>query len=182
MSSRISMHYSKSKISYKAWHERLGHIYSSSYQQISVLYNDVPPFFKTISDGLVCITCITGKMKKAPTHLVTQHLEPLEENHYDISGPFSESLGEHYQDAYFNEAWSSKHDVFFLKQKFELTSIMLSYVATLESVFETHEYRVRLLRCIMLAKACVPNCCLNFVGWKSKSKCHRCVWRQVTDQ
>lgn len=157
ISSGISTHRAQHKHSYKERHERLGYTSSLSYQQISVLCDDVSSFSKSITNNLICTPCITGKMKKALIRQVENRFEPLAKIDYDISRRFSKSLGGHHWGAQFIEVWLSKTVVFFFKQTFELTSIILSYTATKESAFSSHDYHIRRIWCENARETYLPN-------------------------
>ena len=60
------------------WQEKTGHIASSRYQALAMQIDSVPFIEKTLMDELLCIHCLTGKMKRSPilpsTLLHTHHL------------------------------------------------------------------------------------------------------------
>lgn len=85
--------------------------------------------------------------ENVPSSFLTKHVKPLEDLHYDLFGPFSKGLGGHYYATHVIKSWSWNSEVFFLKLKFALGSIILSCIATIESALTSHVYRVRGLRC-----------------------------------
>lgn len=47
---------------YKKWHEKLGHISSERFQQMSTIFDDIPLFARFITNKLICDPCVTSKM------------------------------------------------------------------------------------------------------------------------
>lgn len=71
----------------RAWHEHTGPIYPERYQQRSRLLQSVPFIERTVFEKLICVPCLTVKMKRAPLRHSTQNTSaPLELIHIDISG------------------------------------------------------------------------------------------------
>ena len=73
---------------YARWHAIVGHVSSDRYQKLSAVAQDVPNFPRTLTDSHQCVPCLTAKMKKAPVRSSTSVPGPIEEIHYDLSGPF----------------------------------------------------------------------------------------------
>lgn len=73
---------------------KLGNVSSDRYQEVSTGNKDVPSFSKSIRDSFVCAPCVTSKFEKVTIKNVDKNRsKPYKDVHYDISGPFSKSLG-----------------------------------------------------------------------------------------
>lgn len=132
---------------YKTWHEKLGHISADRHQQAADIFDDVPFFDKNTMKKIDCGQCHISQMKKAPVRSVDSNPDFLEENHFEILGPYSPSLGQNIYAAHYLESHTAMSDVFLIKSKSELPSVTMQFISMIENRFSVKNYRVRRLRC-----------------------------------
>lgn len=81
-----------SKVSFKMWHERLGHAHTEAIKKMSIIKENSTDLQLTED----CISCIKGKMKKLkfPEEKRLKTSQPLQRIHSDVAGPIHpQSLG-----------------------------------------------------------------------------------------
>lgn len=102
------------------WHERSGHLTISQYQILPRSTGSVLYFQRRILDSLTCTARITGKMKQNPVIARARSLStisPLPLIHIDVSGKISPSLFDALYAIAILYDYTSKYDVFFIRDK-----------------------------------------------------------------
>ena len=90
---------------------------------------------------------MTAKMKKAPVRQSDADQTPLAEIHFDVSGPFTETLGGNSYALQIIKPYTAKSDFFMIQKKSDVCQIVKEYSAHIENHFCHSRYKVQFLRC-----------------------------------